>query len=47
MPKVVNNPRFLQILEEARQRARRTGGVKGEDFWKAVDCRRKSTHRSA
>ena len=25
---LANNPRFLQILEEARQRTRQTGGVK-------------------
>ena len=32
---VVNNPRFLQILEEARQRIKQTGGMKSGDFWKA------------
>jgi antitoxin (DNA-binding transcriptional repressor) of toxin-antitoxin stability system len=27
---LTNNPRFLQILEEARQRTRQTGGVKNK-----------------
>ena len=29
---LVHNPRFLQILEEARQRVRVTGGVPWADF---------------
>ena len=41
---LANNPRFLQILEEARQRVRQTGGMKSGDFWKAVERRRKSAH---
>ena len=40
---LANNPRFLQILEEARQRVRQTGGVKNKDFWKNVEQRRKAS----
>jgi prevent-host-death family protein len=40
---LVNNPRFLQILEEARQRVRETAGVKNKDFWKDVERCRKAT----
>jgi prevent-host-death family protein len=40
---LANNPRFLQILEEARQRVKQTGGVKDKDFWKAVERCRKAT----
>jgi len=29
---LANNPRFSQILEEARQRVRQTGGMKSEAF---------------
>jgi hypothetical protein len=29
---LAHNPRFLQILEEARQRVRATGGVPLDDF---------------
>jgi len=37
---LAHDPRFLQILEEARQRVQRTGGIKSQDFWKAVARRR-------
>ncbi len=40
---LAHNRRFLQILEEARERVKRTGGVKSEDFWKEVERRHKST----
>jgi prevent-host-death family protein len=40
---LVNNPRFLQILEEARARVTRTGGLNSEDFWETVARRRTST----
>ena len=40
---LANNPRFLQILEEARQRTRQTGGVKNKGFWKNAERRHKST----
>ncbi len=41
---LANNPRFLQILEGARQRVKLTGGMKSESFWKNVEHRRKSVN---
>jgi prevent-host-death family protein len=41
---LANNPRFLQILEGARQRVKQTGGMKSEAFWKNVEHRRKSAN---
>ncbi len=37
---LANNARFIQLLEEARERVQRTGGIKGEAFWKEVKRRR-------
>ena len=35
---LVHNPRFLQILDEARQRVRVTGGVSLEEFRRRLDA---------
>lgn len=35
---LVHNPRFLQILDEARQRVRVTGGVPLEEFRRRLDA---------
>ncbi len=37
---LVNNPRFIGMLEEARARVRRQGGVKSDAFWAEVGRRR-------
>lgn len=36
---LANNPRFVQLLEEARQRVRITGGVPLAEFRKQVEAR--------
>ncbi len=38
---LAHNPQFIQFLEQARERVRRTGGIKSEDFWKQIERRRK------
>ena len=35
---LVHNPRFLQLLEEARQRVRVTGGVPRAEFRRRLDA---------
>jgi acyl-CoA thioesterase FadM len=35
---LVHNPRFLQLLEEARQRVRATGGVPLAEFRRRLDA---------
>jgi hypothetical protein len=35
---LVHNPRFLQLLEEARQRVRMTGGVPLDEFRRQGDA---------
>jgi prevent-host-death family protein len=42
---LTHNPRFMQILEDARARVRRTGGIKSADFWKQVEQRHKSKRK--
>lgn len=37
---LVNNPRFIGLLEEARERVRRQDGVKSDDFWAELKRRR-------
>ncbi len=36
---LAHDPRFIQILEEARARVQRTGGVKHDEFWHEVKRR--------
>ncbi len=38
---LAQNPHFVKIIKEARERVRRTGGVRSKDFWKAVERRHK------
>ena len=42
---LAHNPRFRQILGDARARVRRTGGIKSADFWKQVEQRHKSKRK--
>ena len=42
---LAHNPRFMQILGDARARVRRTGGIKSADFWKQVEQRHKSKRK--
>jgi antitoxin (DNA-binding transcriptional repressor) of toxin-antitoxin stability system len=37
---LAHNPRFLQMLEAARERVRRTGGIPSNEFWAQVRKRR-------
>ncbi len=37
---LAHSPRFVQILKEARERVRHTGGIKSDEFWKEVKRRR-------
>ncbi len=39
---LAHNPRFMQMLEEARERVRRTGGIPSKEFWAQVKRRRKN-----
>ncbi len=36
---LAQNPHFIKIIQQARERVRRTGGVKSKDFWKTVERR--------
>lgn len=36
---LVHNPRFMQMLEEARERVRQTGGIPSKEFWASVKKR--------
>ena len=38
---LAHNPRFVQLLEEARQRVRVTGGVPFAEFRKQIEARNK------
>ena len=42
---LAHNPRFMQILEDARTRVCRTGGIKSANFWKQVAQRHKSKRK--
>ena len=39
------NPRFLEILREARARVQKTGGIKQKDFWKQMAQRRQAARK--
>jgi len=34
---LAHTPKFRELLQEAEERIRRTGGVKHKDFWKSVN----------
>ena len=42
---LAHNPRFLALLDAARDRIKKRGGVKHEDFWKAVGKKDRRTSR--
>ncbi len=37
---LAHNPHFVDLIEQARKRVRRTGGVKSDQFWSDVKRRR-------
>ena len=37
---LAHNPRLVQILEQAREQVRRTGGIPHKEFWARVKKRR-------
>jgi len=37
---LAHNPRFMQMLEQARERVRQTGGIPHKEFWARVKKRR-------
>ncbi len=37
---LAHNPRFVELIEQARGRVRREGGVKSDEFWSQVKRRR-------
>ncbi len=37
---LAHNPRFMQMLDEARERVRQTGGIPSKEFWAGVKKRR-------
>ncbi len=37
---LAHNPRFVELIEQARARVRRTGGIKNDQFWGEVKRRR-------
>jgi antitoxin (DNA-binding transcriptional repressor) of toxin-antitoxin stability system len=43
---LAHTPRFRDMLEQAEARIRESGGVKHEDFWAALESRRKKGTRS-
>lgn len=42
---LAHNPRFLEILKEARARVLNTGGIKQKDFWKRMAQRRQAARK--
>ena len=42
---LAHNPRFLQIVDEARERVRKTGGIPHDKFWKELARRRKAMRK--
>ncbi len=38
---LAHNPRFVELIEQARARVRRTGGITSGQFWSEVKRRRK------
>lgn len=42
---LANNPRFVEILKEARARVLKTGGIKHKNFWKQMAQRRQAARR--
>jgi prevent-host-death family protein len=36
---LAHNPDFRRLLDEARERVGRTGGMSEEEFWRAVDAK--------
>jgi prevent-host-death family protein len=42
---LAHNPRFLEILKEARIRVLKTGGIKHKDFWKQMAKRRQAVQK--
>jgi prevent-host-death family protein len=37
---LTKDPRFVQLIQAARERVRRTGGIKSDEFWRQVKRRR-------
>ena len=42
---LANNPRFISILESARQSVKETGGIPAKEFWARVWRRRRKSTR--